>query len=283
MSDYDKMTVAELKELLKDAGEVDRRHEAWLRSCAQYGSGLWLQAVPMLACFTASPDEYKLMVSARLLLPLYQSSPLHMPKCSHCKCDHNAGFVSGAHWHAKCKLGSVWKWIIRRHDLVRDILFEACKEVELGVVLELGGMYLDSKCRPADVLILPEEASQRARAVDVVVTDPRSKSAMSAGADKAPLAAAKNKEKKKLEDHLKKMAAYGPGIITFDKVPAALESSGAFGPGLVVILDELKKRAKGLKLQNYVRAEKPRTFSAFTFFQSEKNTAYKNYDKIMTS
>jgi hypothetical protein len=154
---------------------------------------------------------------------------------------------------------------MRRHDCVRDILAEAGSEVDWHVEKELGGLYADSKGRPADVLFPAASDHGRARAVDVVVCDPRSKSSIDANADKVGLAAALVKERKKLLDHQKKLATHGPGVISFEKVPFALESSGAWGPAALELWKLMKAEAKKKKVSNYVLSGKAHTWAAFTF------------------
>ena len=61
------------------------------------------------------------------------------------------------------------------------------------------------------------------------------------------------------------VAHHGPGIVTFDKVPFAIESSGAWGKSTKGFWNKMKGKAKEIKLENYVMANKPRTWSAFTF------------------
>ena len=51
-----------------------------------------------------------------------------MPRCA-CGEPHEAGFVSGSHWHSKCKCGKVLQCIMARHDAVRDDLANAGTEV----------------------------------------------------------------------------------------------------------------------------------------------------------
>ena len=162
--------------------------------------------------------------------------------------------ITGAHWHTRCKCGRVWSCVIRRHDVVVDILAEAGRELEWDVEKELGGLYLDSKGRPADILFPRPTAAALPRAVDVVVCDPRSESAMKANPDKTPLAAAALKERKKMADHLKRLALLGPGIVSFDKVAFAIESSGAWGKVALDLWKNMKGRAKEIKLENYVRS-----------------------------
>ena len=58
-----------------------------------------------------------------------------------------------------------------------------------------------------------------------------------------------------------------PGIISYEKVPAAFESSGAWGKSMLALWVNIKAAAKKAKLENYVLAEKEHTWSAFTFQQ----------------
>ena len=95
--------------------------------------------------------------------------------------------------------------------------------------------------------------------------NPRSETALKAGADKCSLAAASRKESKKLLDHSKMVALHGAGIVNFDKVPFVIESSGAWGKFAREFWHAMKQKAKEIKLQNYVKAHKPRTWTAFTF------------------
>ena len=113
----------------------------------------------------------------------------------------------------------------------------------------------------------PSGLGGKSRAMDVVVCDPRSVSSMEVNPDKVPLAAAGQKERKKVLDHQKKIAQYGLGIISFEKVPAAFESSGAWGKSMLALWVDTKAAAKVAKLENYVLAEKEHTWSAFTFHQ----------------
>jgi hypothetical protein len=258
--------VSRLKEILREVSLVDRRHEAWIRSCARFGSGQWLHVLPQMKCFVADADEYRVMLCTRLLVPMARTAFAEMPRCA-CGEPHEAGFVSGNHWHSKCKSGKVLQCIMARHDAVRDDLASAGTEVGWHVEKELLGLYADSKGRPADVLFPPLKPGGRHRAVDVVVCDPRSVSSMLVNPDKVPLAAAGMKERKKLLDHQKKMATHGPGIVTFEKVPAAFESSGAWGKSMLEVWVGLKAAAKKAKLQNYVLSHREHTWSAFTFSQ----------------
>jgi hypothetical protein len=262
----DVLHVSRMREVFREVSLEDRRHESWLRSGARFGAGLWLNALPSMKCFVANPDEYRVMVSSRLLVPMSGTSYTEMPRCA-CGAPHDASFESGAHWHSKCKNGKVMHCVNMRHDGVRDISAAAGSEVGWHVEKELLGLYADSKGRPADVLFPPLKPGGRARGIDVVVCDPRSVSSMKGNPDKTALVAAGLKERKKLLDHQKMMASHGPGIITFDKVPAAFESSGAWGHSFIDTWKSMKVAAKEEKLANYVISGSEHTWSAFTYSQ----------------
>ena len=57
----------------------------------------------------------------------------------------------------------------------------------------------------------------------------------------------------------------GPGIISFEKVPFAVESSGAWGRIAKDLWKQLKRYAKKVKHPNYVQSQQPHTWTAFTF------------------
>ena len=124
----DALHLSRFKALLREVAVVDRRHEAWLRSCSSFGSCQWLQALPAMRCFSADADEYRVMLCSRLLVSMSRSSSAEMPYCA-CESVHDAGFSSGAHWHSKCKHGPVLSSVMSRHDSVRDILAAVGREV----------------------------------------------------------------------------------------------------------------------------------------------------------
>jgi hypothetical protein len=97
-------------------------------------------------------------------------------------------------------------------------------------------------------------------AVDVAITDCRTDKALELYADVVSLAAATAKETKKRSAHRAMMAQHGVGLLQFDKVPFLCEKALKLGPWP-------KAKARELKLENYVMAEKQHTGSALTFEQ----------------
>jgi hypothetical protein len=255
-----------LQKLMVEIQLVDRASAAFLRSCSQFGSGQWLHAVPMLHWFAATPAEWQMMWTTRIGVDVPNYGAVVKCKCGILS---DASFKSGSHWHCVCKAAGV-KWcIMKRHDVVVDILVDAARELDLCYEKELLGLYADSQGRPADILFPPEKADGRCvdRAVDVAITDCQTDPALEVYSDVVSLAAASKKEKKKRSAHRLMMAQHGVGLLQFDKVPFVLESSGAFGKEALKLWKWLKAEAKERKVENYVMAEKPHTWSAFTFQQ----------------
>ena len=74
-------------------------------------------------------------------------------------------------------------------------------------------------------------------------------------------------DKQKLDSFEAHRGEHGPGVVSVDKVPLSIESSGAFGSNLRALWKELKRRHKQEEKENYIRLGKPYTWSAFTFAQ----------------
>ena len=72
---------------------------------------------------------------------------------------------------------------------------------------------------------------------------------------------------RKLEEFDELKRTIGPGVITTEKVPLTMESSGAWSAELKLYWGELKSKHKALKRDNYIRLGAPYTWSAFTFSQ----------------
>jgi hypothetical protein len=255
-----------LQKVMADIQAVDRAGAAFLRSCTQFGSGQWLHAVPMLHYFAATPAEWQMMWNTRLGVEVANAQAV-----ARCKCGvlADVSFLSGAHWHCKCKAHGVAWCVHKRHDVVVDILAECATELGLTHETEVLGLYADSQGRPADILLPPADDTGRNvdRAVDVAITDCQTDKALELYSDVVSLAAATAKETKKRSDHRAMMAKHGVGLLQFDKVPFVLETSGAFGKEALKLWACLKAKAHQLKLENYVMAEKQHTWSAFTFQQ----------------
>ena len=80
--------------------------------------------------------------------------------------------------------------------------------------------------------------------------------------DKMSLAAAAAQEKAKLDLHASRVEQFGLGLIDFEVIPFAVETSGALGRRARKFWTHLKSilRTK----ENYIRQERPCTWSAFT-------------------
>ena len=260
------------RSLLELAAGRSRRDEAWLRSCAKYGSGQWLHAMPSHSCFQASESEYLVMLLTRLDVALPMSDASAMPSCAlrhgdkPCGMQNCAVMVSGAHWHGQCKGVSAWE----RHNGVRGDVGCMCKAAGNSVSFEVPGLYAGSDARPADVLISPDPGQDGSvdRAIDVTVADPRGTTPLfQYNSDKQALAAAALAESGKLLQHTARVRDMGLGVMNFEVLPFALESSGALGKHATLLWKSLKKQFKKLGVCNYILHDMPRTWSAFTPFQ----------------
>ena len=106
------------------------------------------------------------------------------------------------------------------------------------------------------------------RAVDFVVCNPRSEHAVyDSASDKVALAATVDAEGLKLAKHSRKLQDHGFGYESFELVPFAVESSGAWSRRGCRLWKEMKAVYKGTGQDNYVMQEREHTWSAFTFMQ----------------
>jgi hypothetical protein len=262
------------KALLEKVKCYDLEWAAWLKSCAQFGSGTWLHSVPTLDCFQCTDDEFCVMMRLRLKMDMLAASALAVPECK-CGAAHSARVENGGHYHCGCSAVSALR--TARHDRVRDDVFHLCKESGFGDVrLEPNGLAGDgSFARPADVLIPAvkgkagvRSARDRYRSLDVVVCDPCSAANIAEGSASYSLIAAKSADESKMKAHGFLMASAGVGFLPTEKVPLSVESSGAWGLGL----RELWKEAKLMHREHtgglsYARQGKPFTWTAFSFEQ----------------
>jgi hypothetical protein len=252
----------ELIDLKARVGFESRSHEAWIRSCENFGASLWIRAVPSIEFFKVTSQVYAVMLQYYMAVSLPFVNSASVPRCG---CDNQAFDESlqfGFHWDSLCAQQNVFRG--HRHDLVRDIFYRAYKEVgAASVIKEPLGLYANSNARPADILVT--EVTNYA--LDFVVTNPRSKTAISKGSDKCSLLAADMAEKAKEDAHVKMVDQFGLGFLDFQKFGVAFESSGAFGKTALKVWDRLKYMAAEVGLDNYVVAGKPCTWSAFTFEQ----------------
>jgi hypothetical protein len=230
----------------------------------------WVHSVPTHKAFQASQTEYLVMLLSRLSLPLQLvMNEADAPVCGVrvangvCGFPYCGGILNGAHWHSQCTGCSAWP----RHNSMRDIMGKAWKCAGDAVVYELGGLYADSQARPADIFLGPEPGGSLDRAIDFVCADPRSTEAIfQFNADKQELAAAGVQERVKTDQHKKRMKDQGLGLLNFEVVPLAFESSGAWGKPFQKCWKEIKAKFKENGCE-YFSGNMPKTWSAFTPYQ----------------
>ena len=103
------------------------------------------------------------------------------------------------------------------------------------------------------------------RSLDVVVADPQRSSAITKGSDSFSLIAAKESDRTKHDLFQRMIRSVGYGVIRTEKVPLSFESSGAFGPNMRDLWEELKDIHKQSSSGNFVREGLPHTWTAFTY------------------
>ena len=253
--------------------ERDLTAAAWFRSCGLFGSGQWLHAIPLLRCFQCTPEEYQVMMRTRLLLPVRDKMPAGVT-LDYCR-EHPPGrdlsmpsahsLQYGYHWDTSCCLAAGPRVV--RHNKARDTLVRMHREVAIGVEPEMSGLYANSQARPADFLLPPVDSKSLSRACDVVVTDPRRAECIEKGSARQALVAADLGEELKLAAHNKMLETHGFGLVQFEKVPIAFESSGAWGKGMKKLWEQLKIEWKKGPSENYIQLDMPHTWSAFTYAQ----------------
>ena len=121
----------------------------------------WLHARPIKVNNLYLNDaEFRVAILQRLGIPLFHNSP----QCPNCdmKLDQHG-------YHALTCKRSGEK--VRRHNSIRDIIFNQARNSHLNPVSEKVNLIIGSKERPADVYI--PDASNEDYWIDVAVTDPR--------------------------------------------------------------------------------------------------------------
>jgi len=263
-------------DLLQQAGVRSRKQESWMRSCAVFPSGSWVHSVPTHRAFEATSAEFQVMLTQRLDLdfPLVAAAAdapccMMLLKSGTCGHPHDASIACGSHWHCQCPGASNWPM----HNAMRGIVGKCFQEAGDVVKFEMRGLYADSEARPADIFVGPDRVTARGtkdRAIDFVCADPRGVDAIFLhNADKRALAAAGEQELSKVRQHEQRMADQGLGLLNFEVVPFAFESSGAWGITGQLVWKELKVKLKAQKelLMDYQTGQHARTWSAFTPYQ----------------
>ena len=216
------------KELLLET--MTREDRAWKLSCGQFGAGSWLNCIPMLKRFICASSVFAVMLQIRLGLVLKSAELV-----THCKCGTDAtrsrAMQNGRHWMTVCK--KAHRGLC--HDAIRDVIHRLYRqELHVPSEVEVAGLFSqlksDGQHRPADVLV-PASASEGgvAQALDVVVTDPTSKSSLEKESSKVPLKAAAEAHKRKMQVYQRQLEAAGQARLPFIKVPLAFETTGAMG------------------------------------------------------
>jgi hypothetical protein len=240
-----------------------------MRSCSCYGASQWLLASPSMRFFQTSSATFSIMVRMWLGMPVQGVSPQSTPMCGvdGCNMSYGGSLLDGSHWDSIC-IGCT-PYRNRRHDIVRDILYHGLRELGVFVKREPKGLYIGTQARPADFLTGPAKPGQCDRAMDVVVTNPRSTAALNAVSDRGALIATQLAERKKLDNHEDMLVKYGRSTAAgdFEKVGLAFESSGAFGRNAKSFWAELRSLSREVEMDDYITAGKPYTSTAFTFHQ----------------
>ena len=93
-----KIYAQQSKTLLNDR-DLTREDRAFMRSSAQFGSGLWLNAIPSLQQFRCASAVFKTMLQIRLCLVLGFTENLDRCKCG---MQSDTSMRQGRHWMTKC-------------------------------------------------------------------------------------------------------------------------------------------------------------------------------------
>lgn len=124
-------------------------------------AGNWLSVVPLSALgLHLRSNEFLPLLKYRLGIPVYRSEG----PCRACKLPSDA---MGDHALGCAKTGDR----IARHNMLRDVLFEAAASAALGPSKEEPHLLPGSQARPGDILIRRWSDGKDA-AIDVTVTSP---------------------------------------------------------------------------------------------------------------
>jgi hypothetical protein len=193
-----------------------KREIARMASLGLPHSGDWLSVVPCpaLGLYLRGP-EFLVSLKYRLGVPVF-SAEAPCPACQH------PSDVMGDHALGCARHGER----IARHNLLRDVLYEAAAAASLGPARE--GRYLlpGTSARPADLLI-PRWCGGKDAALDVTVTSPLAKSNVVGASEKAG-AALEKAVKRKIQGAAEACRQQGLAFI-----PVAAETLGGLHTGAV--------------------------------------------------
>jgi hypothetical protein len=141
---------------------VDTREQARLNCVARQGAGDWLTALPSKALgLHLRSNEFTTAAKYRLGLPVFRQEgacPLGCEVISNVFGDH--AISCAIHGER-----------IAKHNHLRDCIYQAAQQAQLGPLKEPDGLLPGSDDRPADIL-LPNWTQGRGTALDVTVVNP---------------------------------------------------------------------------------------------------------------
>jgi hypothetical protein len=206
------------------AAAASPEHRAWLLSCARFGSGMWLAAIPSQRVFKLCSLNYVNMARQRLFLPLLRCGAIK--SCLKCPANRAVSLPllrSGIHSHTICE-HSVG---IIAHNRLRDVVFAMYKYLHQPVQKEVNGLFCVGAGRPADILVQPVTHNTDQRlALDFGISCPCSAANLQAGSERKAGISADRYETTKRSKHANLAAAVS---VPFEYRPIILESSGGFG------------------------------------------------------
>ena len=213
--------------------EGEAREIARMASLGLPRAGSWLSVVPSPALgLHLRAAEFIPVVKYRLGLPIYAKDG-NCPACSKPSDrmgDHSLG----------CRNTSDR---IARHNMLRDVIFEAAASADLGPSREEKHLLPGTAARPGDVIIR-RWANGKDAAIDITVTGPLAASNVEAAAAKAGAALDKACDRKLRETA---DACRQEGLVF---LPFAVETLGGLHPGAVTQVKQIGAalaRSKGLE------------------------------------
>ena len=245
-----------------------RSFQAHFLSEAGEGAGDWLRVIPSGFKFFRAPSvTFVDMLRGRLFMDYLGAGVLRgcprAPQSATCQSAQGEVISKGLHWKTSCKHGRV----STRSAGVKKILYEAMRRIHISCDLETLGLLQYGNQRPADLFVpaggdLGNGADQ---VFDVTIVDPTAEGMLSLGSPQVALLAAREGEKKKVNDFAAAVRNQGGLWQAAECRPLAFESSGAWGPSALEILAELKALAQGLDLNNLKMSGLDYTWSANSF------------------
>lgn len=188
--------------------------------------------------------EFVEALRIRLLTPLFY--PLQLfGRHRNCKCGKLIDLTADPRHLLDCDRGG-W-YITRRHDDVRDQLYETIKRLHPEAILTLEPVLTAGEANPrrGDIKMV---LGNRIRIIDVAICDPSAACYRDHGSIREDLAAAKQKEQQKEAKY-----AHIPELLNTDTlVPFVVEATGRIGPKAWAFLEQLTTPANTAALTSFV-------------------------------